>query len=109
MKWNELENPPKWVRRLSLIAGFAAGESCSVYAIFIARTMNPVGYRLVEHNLKLRAIYGRYEEIYDWDGLLFTLVASFAVFALALCAVRGIAAGAIIATPGPASYSTESR
>jgi hypothetical protein len=109
MKWNELVNPPKRVRRLSLLAGFVAGETCSVYAIFIAHTMNPVSYRLVEHNLKLRAIYGRYEEIYDWDGLLFTLLASFAVFALAWCAVRGIAAGSIMATPGLASYSTESR
>src|SRR5689334_3833196 len=109
MKWNDFVNPPKWVRRLSVIAAFAAGEIFSVYAVFIAHTMNPVSYRLVEHNLKLRAIYGRYEEIYNWDGLLFTLVASFAVFALAWCAVRGIAAGAIIATPGLASYSTESR
>ena len=108
MKWNELVNPPKRVRRLSLLAGFAAGETCSAYAIFIAHTMNPVSYRLVEHNLKLRAIYGRYQEMYNWDGLLFTLVASLAVFALAWCAVRGIAAGAI-ATPGLPSYSTESR
>jgi hypothetical protein len=97
MKWNQLLNPPMAVKRLSLLAGYVAGETCSVYAIFIAHIMNPVSYRLVETNLKLRAIYGRYQEIYNWDGLVFTLVVSLAVFALAWCAVQGIAAA--IATP----------
>jgi hypothetical protein len=46
---------------------------------------------MVENNLDLRAIYSRYQEIYNLDGLAFTLIASFAVFAMALCAVRGIA------------------
>ena len=82
---------------MSLIAGYIAGETCSVYAIFIAHSMNPVGYRLVENNLKLRAIYGRYQEIYNWNGLLFTLAASLAVFAVAWCGVRAIAQA--IATP----------
>src|ERR1700687_183930 len=69
MTWNQLLNEPKAVRRSSLIAGYIAGETCSVYAIFIAHTMNPVSYRLVEDNRKLRAIYGRYQEIFNWDGL----------------------------------------
>ncbi|MGA8060348.1 MAG: hypothetical protein WB999_19030 [Candidatus Binataceae bacterium] len=76
---------------MSLLAGYVAGEVCSLYAIFIAHTMNPVSYRMVENDLELRAIYGRYQEIYSLDGLAFTLIASFAVFAIALCAVRGIA------------------
>jgi hypothetical protein len=97
MKLSQLLNAPTPVRRLSLIAGYVAGETCSVYAIFIAHTMNPVGYRLVENNLKLRAMYGRYQEIYNWDGLLLTLVASLVVFAVAWCAVRAIAEA--IATP----------
>jgi hypothetical protein len=107
MKWNQLLSPPKAVRRLSLLAGYVAGETCSVYAIFIAHAMNPVSYRLVENDLKLRAIYGRYQEIYNWDGLLFTLVGSLAMFALAWCAVQGIAWA--IASPGLATlYSTDS-
>jgi hypothetical protein len=28
-----------------------------------------VSYRLVENNRKLRALYGRYQEIYNWVGL----------------------------------------
>lgn len=91
MEWNQLLNPPKRVGRMSLLAGFAAGEGCSLYAIFIAHTMNPVSYRMVEDNLKLRAIYGRYQELYNIDGLVFTIVASCIVFAMAWCAVRGIA------------------
>jgi hypothetical protein len=91
MKWSQLLNPPRGVGRLSLLAGYVAGEACSLYAIFIAHTMNPVSYRMVENNLDLRAIYGRYQEIYNLNGLAFTLLASFAVFAIALFAVRGIA------------------
>jgi hypothetical protein len=91
MKWSQLLNPPKGVGRLSLLAGYVAGEACSLYAIFIAHAMSPVSYRMVENNFGLRSIYGRYQEIYNLDGLAFTLIASFAVFAMALCAVRGIA------------------
>lgn len=91
MKWHQLLNPPRRVASLSLLAGYAAGETCSLYAIFIAHTMNPVSYHLVENNLQLRAIYGRYQEIYDLNGLAFTLIASLVVFAMAWCTVRGIA------------------
>ena len=75
MKWSQLLNPPKGVGRLSLLAGYVAGEVCSLYGIFIAHTMNPVSYRMVENDLDLRAIYGRYQEIYNLDGLAFTLIA----------------------------------
>ena len=91
MKWEWLLNPPKIAGRVSLLAGYVAGEACSLYAIFIAHTMNPVSYRLVENDQNLRAIYGRYQEIYNMDGLLFTLAASCGAFAITLCAVRGIA------------------
>jgi hypothetical protein len=91
MRWSYLLNPSAAVGKLSLMAGCVAGETCSVYAIFFAHTMNPVSYRLVENNRKLRAIYGRYQEIYNWNGLLFTLVASLVVFAFAWCVVRGLA------------------
>jgi hypothetical protein len=97
MKWRYLLNPPVAVGRVSLLAGYVAGETCSVYAIFFAHIMNPVSCRLVENNHKLRAIYGRYQEIYNWNGLFFTLTASLVVFVLAWCVVRGIAEA--ISTP----------
>jgi hypothetical protein len=91
MEWNRLLNPPKGVGRISLLIGFAAGEGCSLYAIFVAHVMSPVSYRMVADNLKLRAIYGRYQEIYRPNGLLFTLMTSCLVFAIAWAVVRGIA------------------
>jgi len=77
------------VGRISLLIGFAAGEGCSLYAIFVAHVMSPVSYRMVADNLKLRAIYGRYQEIYRPNGLLFTLMTSCLVFAIAWAVVRG--------------------
>ena len=91
MKWEWLLNPPKIAGRVSLLAGYIAGEACSLYAIFVAHTMNPVSYRLVENDRDLRAIYGRYQEIYNMDGLVFTLATSYVAFAIAFCVVRGIA------------------
>jgi hypothetical protein len=103
MEWNQLLNPPKGVGRISLLAGLAAGEGCSLYAIFVAHVMSPVSYRMVEHNLELRTIYGRYQELYHLDGLLFTLMASCLVFAIAWAVVRGIAwtlaAPSVVADP----------
>jgi hypothetical protein len=91
MKQAQLSYPSKAIRRLSLLVGYIVSELSSVYAIFVAHTMNPVGYRLVESDIHLKAIYGRYQEIYNWDGLVPTLVIAFVVFALAWCAVQGIA------------------
>jgi hypothetical protein len=91
MKWKWLLNPSKFTGKVSLLAGYVAGEACSLYAIFIAHTMNPVSYRLVENDRNLRAIYGRYQEIYNMDGLAFTVAASCVAFVIVLCAVRGFA------------------
>jgi len=90
-KLENLLNPPKGIRRLSLLVGYIAGEACSLFAIFVAHTMNPISYRIVEDNPQLRAIYGRYQEVYSLDGLALTLAASLVVCAIACCAVRGIA------------------
>lgn len=91
MNWKWLINPPKLAGRVSLLAGYIAGEVCSLYMVFIAHTINPVRYHLAENDLKLRAIHGRYQEIYKIDGLAFTVAASFAVFIIVLCLVRVIA------------------
>jgi len=84
------------VRRWSLLTGYVAGETCSLYAIFVAHTMHPVSYRMVQDNIQLRAIYGRYQETFNMDGLAFTLLTSFVAFALAWIAVRAIASAIAI-------------
>ena len=81
-------NPGEGMSRLGLLVGLVAGEICSVYLTFVAHTMNPVTYRMVENIPRLRAIYGRYQEVHNWDGLTFTLVASFAAFALSWTLVQ---------------------
>lgn len=88
MNTNQLLDPSETVKHLSLFAALAAGETCSIYATFVAHTLIPVSYRFVDNVPSLKAIYGRYQEIYDWDGLLFTLITSFAMFVLVWCAVR---------------------
>ncbi len=97
MRWNYLFNSSRVVSRISLLAGYLAGEMCSVYSTFVAHTMSPVSYRLVESDRKLRAIYGAYRETYNMGGLVFTLAISVLVFAIAWCVVRAIAE--VIAMP----------
>jgi hypothetical protein len=91
MKMLQLLDPFERTRGLRLLAALIAGELCSIYATFVAHTITPVSYRFVENDPGLKALYGRYQEIYNWDGLIFTLVASFAVFVLVWCTLRTIA------------------
>ena len=91
MRRNYLFTQSRVVRRTSMLAGYLAGETCSVYAIFVAHTMSPVSHQLVGSDPRLRAIYGAYRETYNMDGLVFTLAISVLVFAIAWCAVRAIA------------------
>jgi len=88
--WNQLIDPADGSETIEHAGWIRRGRDL-FYICDLRRTHHePVNFRLVENNHKLRAIYGRYQEIYHWDGLLFTLVASLAVFVLAWCAVRGI-------------------
>jgi hypothetical protein len=91
MKMLRLPDPYERIRNLRLLTALIAGELCSIYATFVAHTIIPVSFRLVENDPGLKALYGRYQEIYNWDGLTFTLVASFAVFVLVWCTLRAIA------------------
>ncbi|HTR24365.1 MAG TPA: hypothetical protein VMI10_10300 [Terriglobales bacterium] len=87
----QLLDPFERISGLRLLAALIAGELCSIYATFVAHTIVPVSHRFVENDPGLKALYGRYQEIYNWDGLTFTLMASFAVFVLVWCTLRAIA------------------
>lgn len=93
----KLWNPSKYVRSLSLLAGYAAGEAYSIYAVFGAHALSPVAAYLTERTPYLRAVSGKYHEVLDLSGVLPVLLASLVVFTLAWCMVRGTA----LALAGP--------
>jgi hypothetical protein len=84
-------NPSRQVKRLSLLAGYAAGEAYSIYVVFDTHALTPVSAYLTEQLPHLRAVSGKYHEVFDLGGLLPVLVASLLAFALAWCVVRGSA------------------
>ena len=84
-------NPSQHVKGLSLLAGDAAGEAYSIYAVFGAHVLTPVTSYLTEQTPFLRAVSGKYREVIDLNGLLPVVLASLVVFALAWCVVRGTA------------------
>jgi hypothetical protein len=81
----------KAMNRLSLLAGYAAAAAFSIYAIFFANALTPVRILLNEPDLSRQNVSGKYLEIFNWDGLMPTLLAVLAVFVLGWCIVRGTA------------------
>ncbi|HVB80865.1 MAG TPA: hypothetical protein VNE82_13075 [Candidatus Binataceae bacterium] len=86
-----LWNPSRHVKGLSLLVGLAAGEAYSVYAVCAIHALTPVTAYLAEQTPYLRAVSGKYHELFDLSGVLPVVVVSLVVFAMAWCAVRGIA------------------
>ena len=84
-------NPSKAVKGLSLLAGYAAGDAYSMYAVFEAHTLTRVTAYLTEQTPFLRAVSGKYREVFDLGGLLPVVLASLVVFTMAWCMVRGTA------------------
>ena len=89
--FEQIWNPANHVKSLSLLAGYAAGEVYSIYAVFEVNGLAPVSAYMTEHTPYLRAVSGKYREVFDLGGVLPIVAVSFVVFALAWCAVRGIA------------------
>jgi hypothetical protein len=64
---------------LSLVAAYAGGEAFSIYAVFVAHSLKPVTFYLSEQNPFLRAVSGRYVEVFNPDGLILTVTLSLIV------------------------------
>jgi hypothetical protein len=101
-----LWNPSTHVKSLSLLAGLAAGEACSIYAVFATHALTPVTAYLIEQTPYLRGVSGKYHELFDLSGVLPVVLASLVVFALAWCAVRGIALALADSEPAPVAANT---
>ena len=74
---------------LSLLAGFIAAEAFSIYAIFIAHTLKPITFYLVEQAHS--GVGGKYQETFHFDGLISTLLGSLMMFTLVWLGTRGMA------------------
>jgi hypothetical protein len=74
---------------LSMLVGFVAAEAFLIYAIFIAHTLKPISFHLIEQSHS--GVPGKYQELFHADGLLLTLVASLMVLAFVWLAARGTA------------------
>jgi hypothetical protein len=106
-EWRDLVdkiwNPSRYVKGLSLLAGYVAGEVYSIYAVFDAHSLLPVSAYLTEQMPQLRAVSGKYREVFDLSGLLSVLVTSLVAFTLAWCVVRAIALALASSTPSSPS------
>jgi hypothetical protein len=72
----------------SLLPACAAGEAFLLYAILIAHTLRPVTALLIGHDSGRRSTVHRYEEIFNWNGLIPTMLGSLLVVALVWSALQ---------------------
>ena len=98
-------NPSRHVKGLSLLAGYAAGEAYSIYVVFGAHALTSVTDYLTEQSPYLRAVSGKYREVFDLGGLIPILAGSLLVFTLAWCVVRGTALALVGWEPSSSSSS----
>ncbi len=83
----------------SLFAACAAGEAFLLYAIVIAHTLRPVTELLIGHDSSRPGAAGRYQQIFNWDGLIPTMLGSLFVVAAAWCALQLLSARAYSRAP----------
>jgi len=72
----------------SLLPACAAGEAFLLYAIVIAHTLRPVTALLPAHDSGRQAMVHRYEEIFNWNGLIPTMLGSLLVVAIVWSALQ---------------------
>jgi len=77
------------MKRLCLLAGSVCAEAFLLYAIFIAHTLTPVSFYLVEQ--AHIGVPGKYASNFHWDGLLSTWSATLVVMLMVWLAARATA------------------
>jgi len=76
------------IKPWSVFLACAAGEAFLLYAIFIAQTLRPVTALLIGHDSGRPGASTRYREIFNWDGLIPTMLGSLLVVAAVWSALQ---------------------
>ena len=71
-----------------LFTACAAGEGFLLYAILVAHTLRPVTAILIGHDSGRPGASARYQQVFNWDGLIPTMLGSLFVVAAVWCALQ---------------------
>jgi hypothetical protein len=83
-----ITNGPYSMKTWSLLCACTAGEAFLLYAILIAHTLRPVTAQLIGHNSSHPSASARYREIFNWNGLIPTMLGSLLVVAAVWAALQ---------------------
>jgi hypothetical protein len=76
------------IKPWSVLFACAAGEAFLLYAILIAHTLSPVTALLIGHDPSRPGASARYREVFNWDGLIPTMLGSLLVVAAVWSAMQ---------------------
>lgn len=74
--FQSITNGSNFMNNWSLFFACAAGEAFMLYAILIAHTLTPVTALLVGQDSARQGAAARYQEIFNWNGLIPTMMGS---------------------------------
>jgi hypothetical protein len=76
------------IKTWSRFCACAAGEAFLLYAILFAHTLTPIRAHLIAQNSSHPGAEGRYQEIFNWGGLIPTMLGSLFVVAAVWAALQ---------------------
>jgi hypothetical protein len=76
------------IKPWSVLFACAAGEGFLLYAIFVAHSLRPVTALLIGQDPTRPGASARYREIFNWDGLIPTMLGSLLVVAAVWSAMQ---------------------
>jgi len=83
-----ITNGPYSIKTWNLLCACAAGEAFLLYAILVAHTLRPVTEHLIGHYSNHPGAAARYQELFNWNGLIPTIMGSLFVVAAVWAALR---------------------
>ena len=83
-----ITNASDFMKRWSRFSACAAGEAFLLYAILVAHSLRPVTALLIGQTSRHLNVSGRYQYIFNRDGLIPTMLGSLFVVAAVWCALQ---------------------